>query len=431
MKRELPPVVALLFRECADTVKSSAELAKKLRERGLLRELKLQAQYAQSNWPYVDLAAARSGGRFVVTPADSLNPMIKSVKCPSPACRTKLAREFVRSVGLYADEVILPDVVSGRLLTDSSPRELAEDIYADVQVLTELKPLIDAGYLQFGSPSHHFCPGCNSALDEVGDVSPIRALALDLASEVIVEALRRDEKGRPYVECRFPAFDEFGHALTRVRLSIKQAAVFKSLIPSGKTSKLPEQLVPFFREHVEYDLKILSQGLTGEVLSAQKTGAVLAGASGLERMILRSLEQSSTRLRELSEWEVTRTLQLPWIRELSASEIVQLKDEARDALPRLRALLARRLATQGTSPEAMKVVGLELSEEAAQVEAELAASKAASTRRIRIATGAAGLGFVLYEAITADPAGATLTATAIASLIGFLNALHPQAQKEN
>ena len=92
--------------------------------------------------------------------------------------------------------------------------------------------------------------------------------------------------------------------------------------------------------------------------------------------------------------DAERSVDVPWVSELDALQIVQLRQEASKALPAFREQMARALCT-GDSSSAQSVVH-DLREQAAEVRAELGVSRDKSARYWKTAYGLLGLGLSAY-----------------------------------
>ena len=144
----VPPAIRILLDEKLSVSPKPAETKRFFRR--LLPELRQQAEWTLESFHYEDSdpSAARSG--FVVTASGTLNPFAHRGICAIPRCRVAAAEHFARTVGLYADVITIPDVISPRLthrarLTNA---ELLEFV-TDVVVLKALQPLIDTGIVRF------------------------------------------------------------------------------------------------------------------------------------------------------------------------------------------------------------------------------------------------------------------------------------------
>jgi hypothetical protein len=106
--------------------------------------------------------------------------------------------------------------------------------------------------------------------------------------------------------------------------------------------------------------------------------------------------------RELRAFEDSRALDVPWVSELSPSQVLELREEASNAIPLFREMLAR--ATTYDADQSSK--GLtndliaDLRTQAAEVRSELSSKQSKSARYWRTAYGVLGLGISAYGVAT-------------------------------
>jgi hypothetical protein len=104
-------------------------------------------------------------------------------------------------MGLYADRVLVPDIfTSFALLSKTAARRNPEGFYValfkELSVLRELLPLVNAGVIRFGTPTHAFCPVCRVEEDE-RFTKAVESLA-DAACTVGLEAYTVRAKRQAY-----------------------------------------------------------------------------------------------------------------------------------------------------------------------------------------------------------------------------------------
>ena len=99
--------------------------------------------------------------------------------------------------------------------------------------------------------------------------------------------------------------------------------------------------------------------------------------------------------RDIQAWESARTTSLPWIPDLSMTQILRLRDEADTALPKFRERMTRLMGSEQAAPNPQTLVS-ELRDEAAEVENELRALNKPGKDRTRTAQGLVGLAISVY-----------------------------------
>jgi len=419
-----PPAIQLLFSEGLHQLTSGSALLEALNRRGLGKDLRNQAEYSIREWPYADVKATSPSGEFVVAPSNSLSPMMLGNKCPALSCRLNSARRFARSVGLYADRAMIVDSISPELTGDGVTNDrVALHILGDLRAIEELDPLFKAGVLSFTGPGHAFCEHCQPQLTEVGRNVTEKLLRTLLEDASVVNVLTG--RNHAMVEVMLPAYDATFKSV-ELQMSRVEAKPFASLCHGRRPRKLPPHLLEKLQAGFRDDVANMLKTLAAEVVSAEKTGAVVVAGMRAEAQTLRYLLDAVGPKAQINDWERARSVSLPWINELSVANVVQLRAQAKRALPVLRTRLAKELS-QG-SETTVESVASDLAFEAAEVEAELDACSSASGGGVRFSIVSLGLAFVLYGLHVGGGPG--IAATAIGTLVAALNAMHPQAAKE-
>ena len=154
--KDLPPVVKILISEGLHELPSADALYRALADGGLWNDLCAQAQGSIRGYEYEEFKP-QSRGQLVFTPSASLDPFSNVSKCSSISCRLSLADSFVRSLGLYADRIVVTDYFTSAFLqTDRASRGLAEELFKDLAILRKLLLFIKEGVIKFGTPAWAF-----------------------------------------------------------------------------------------------------------------------------------------------------------------------------------------------------------------------------------------------------------------------------------
>jgi hypothetical protein len=436
MATEKPPIVELVLAEGLHKLTSAAELRQRLMRRGLLHELQQQAEYSVSQWGY---ASPSHRGEFVAVPGGALNPFSYVAKCNSDDCRLKAASAFARSLALYADRVVIPDVFTSIMLTAERVRPENEEqhfdeLHKDLIVLRELLPLVQHGTIEFSAPTHDICLQCSIEADQyVADA--MQDVTLRVSREALHVHKVYTENGHHKVDISCSLLTSAtGHELIFEHDVSPSSAIQVASLLKGKRGKahgvlLPPRVGGTLREEMERTLVAEVQPIIFSLLASDGTGAVLAAGSQLEGQFLRRVESSScgTRLAEVDAWEMTREVHLPAVSMLTMEEVLRLKDEASTALPALRELLARRLGEHSTEPSETRLAKTisELRSQAPAVKAELDGWARSSAPRLEKAVVSAAFSLVLYS--MANPIAAP---TALVAVLGALYAVHAAKTKE-
>lgn len=401
----IPPVIRILLDE---------DLTSLVRPKGinafftrLMPELLRQAEWSNEHWASVEQESMIPNDAFSVALSRSINPLDSRDKCAMLECRIAAAHHFARTIGLYADVVTLPDPFTLTLLLHKRFTPLFRYQFTnDVIVLHELAPLIRAGIVRFRSALYHFCEDCyQTAQERIKEATD--ELFPSLTSELtftLTPKLIVTHTGRLYNE----------------PLSIEtpiSAKVRRRLAAGGSVEEVGRQL---FRSELR---DILEQTLIN-MHEATALDSPLFSASRLDLFSLRALEKSAPRMSEIEAWEEKRSVELPWVKNLSVEQIVRLRNEAADALPRFRETMRRALCTPTPDHEAPDAIG-ELREDAAELSAELKSLNVKAETRFRNLAGALGIVISVYGF-----ASGFAPPTVALSLLSLLGLLHSSASKD-
>jgi hypothetical protein len=422
----LPPTVQFLLSEGLQRLSSVTDFRRRLGRRRL-RDLRDQAVYSLEEWRYADAEETPRTGDLVVVPSEWLNPLaLPSSKCASPQCRGRDARFVARSLGLYADRVVLPDVISFVAADEDllTPDELSQFLIGALTAVVELLPLIENGVVKFGRPRAYFCQHCDAAMTRAaGDAL---SAVLDFVLGEVIAVTLDEVEGITVLRIRF-SDEAFGIAIGIDVPEDAKSRVVQLVGESTQAHRCRElSALPWLREAVWETLRETLFPLGDALKSAHMTGGTLTGATRVETDFLRNIESGLPFGKDPVDRAVVRPLTLPWVRDLSVAQVVQLKEEAQHALPAFRALFATRLSDPAASDAELREVARELEREALDVQAELGSWDRARGGRFHIGLGSHGLAFMLYGLTVAKD----VAATAIGTYITALAAVHPERHKE-
>lgn len=397
----LPPSIELL---CVENIKEQT-LEEAIRSfRQLLPELQRQAEWTVNHYEYFDKAP--STNEFVAAPVGGLNPFSWHGKCNEPPCRLENARSFARTLGLYADRIIVPDPVTTAFIGDQAEWDddaLVIRFLSDILVLQELKPLADAGIINFTTSSINYCSSCYTKLK--GQTNKLVNNLIDDGAEFPWLKVGDREYAFDTGDLHDPPL-MFTTRTEKTRMSKKQA---RSIITDELSDEMIEMLLSF-------------SGKT-------TTSSAVFSNSRLALLGLRGLEGTAVSARDVAHWEAAHSANLPWIGDLSVDQVLRLRQEAASALPSLRERLARNVGGQGGNGYgSFDEIGVvqELRANAADVEAELAALDVAGSRRTANIAGALGLTVSVYGFGASMLTGVE----AFGTLLTFLGLLHPMSRTE-
>lgn len=402
---DVPPAVMLLYSEVY-TKAESWEHARKLLK-GLLPELKTQS-LAYEVMPFGSDEAALPHGEFDIHLDGALNIFQRSpAGCADPVCRVEAAQSIARSMGLVADRLWVTDLFTEKFwdFGRATNRKL-DDVVADTLVLGGVMPLVEAGVLKFKSP---WIPSCQSCIDHFDS-------RVHTVTDALVDAFQHEFE-----------IEDMGD----LRYAIHSGALFDPpvVLRVWPSDKKPD-VAPDLDAHV-WNL------VHGAVRSAMWTGREAAAHGGSifsnSRAGLAGFIQTEGRFQGLDEFRLldqSRNLDLPWVKDLSPKQVMELRQEAGKALPQFRELMAKRLVFQVGQPinggDASDFVG-ELRQQAAEVKAELEVINKHAKRFWKqpftlLSLGAAAIGLATDQTLSA--AGGLL------ALWQFLGTHDPGFEKE-
>lgn len=398
----LPPVIRILLEEPLEVPDNEAASRKYLRR--LVPELSNQALWTLDNYVYIgENDAATLGPGFSVSPTATLNPFSWVGKCGSLECRIRAAEQFARSLGLYSDSIVIPDPFTTFTLDDkrwSADKRL--QFLTNTSILKLLRPLIETGVIRFSSPLHALCSDCFEAAER-----KVTAAAQEVMRELA----------------------------TNVTYTLAEEAL---VIDSGNLYETPLITILPLTAHQQlqlkqgYDLKKLGMRLFVRILrnemrqmiftvnDASQLGTSVFSNSRLGVLALRQFGERPLNRGELDAWEIGHSALLPWIRDLTILQVVQLREMAEKALPRFRELVARSIAEPDTDRADSSNTFRELRQQTAEVKAELATFVSGGAKQAQNAYSITALAIAVYG----FAGGPDAVAIAVPSLIALLQLIH-------
>lgn len=367
----VPPALMLLVKELRGC--SSWPHARR-RIKGMLPDLRQQSE-AFAKYSIEHRGYSKDPSRFEVHLHGALD-LLSGDGCINPDCRLKAADRISRSIGLIADRVWLTDRLSDRFVDfGRATNAKLDEVIADTLVLVRLLPLIDAGVIRFRSPWLPACPACVAEFD--------RQLASGTAR--LLERFRREFKIQRRTKGEFVAY---------TGKCFEPPLFFQGF---AKCNKAIPTASDYAQQSVAHALRTTLWAAREASLSG---GAVLSnsrvGLAGLLEQEGRLLDRKTLLLMDRE-----REFSVPWVSELTAAQIAQLRHEASRALPAFREKVAKALSASASdgAPSVSSLIS-ELREQSAEVRAELDAKRANSARYWKVTYGLLGLGLSAYGVAT-------------------------------
>lgn len=393
----LPPISQMLLQEDITFFEDDEHVKRFIRDRRA--DFRAQAEWTAANYEYPTDSAETAAGRFVAFPSAGLDLFSGEGACQNFICRVGYVEPFARTLGLYADTIYLSDPFSHVFAKERLTAEDRRSFAGDLATLKILRPLIEADVIRFRPKHGSYCAECfGKMIDKATKIA--NKLRIDYAEKIEVT------RGKSYVTVSIK--DVYGDeiAVTTQR--------------SRRRSELPD------------DDEAVVGVLLDDIINAMTTSASAAKQSGVtvsnSRVGLTALltaEGRKPKIGRHQQWESVRAATLPWVENLSVQQVVQLREEAQGALPRLREKLSSAfrpvsLDEKVDPHERLDDCIAELRADAAEVASELEAVKATGGRRFANMIGTLGLTVSGYGFFS-DSLSAAATLAPLVTLLGLVH----------
>lgn len=385
--QDVPPALPLLFTEVLRRGKDWADGRRRLKD--LLPELRSQSEvYEADSLIRPRPSADRTSMEIHLDGGLNLLNSGGHGGCRGFSCRIAAAERLARSIGLIADTIWITDYLTEKFCRFGRvTNQKLDEILEDLLVLDVLWPLIVTGIVKFRSPWIPICPGCleqfNGRVDEISE-----ELAGAFSDQFSLDPLIGIE----------------GYAMNTGVLF--EPSITIRVMPGKRRLGWPPTESAYAREVVR---EAVSSALWVGREAALGSGAVFSNS----KIGLAGLALSEGRVRNRSELQMLderRTINLPWVSDLSPLQIVQLRQEASKALPMFRETLASRLAASDDAPSVLsgKEIIDELRVQAVDVRNELETTQQHAKRLWDTPYTMLALGISAYGFASDQPATAAL-----------------------
>lgn len=406
-ENNIPPVVRLLMEEDWEYLSSFNDFAKKYKK--IAREVAIQAQYGYENFDYYDERKPEDRS-LVITAGGGLDPFYGRDMCSDPACKVKAAKQIARTLGLYADVITIADPLSYLLADVRKPSiKQIEWLFSQMLVLRELYPLIDAGVIRFWSGKVGLCQKCYQSAQ-----AEIETGAQELIAQI--EDLVEVEVVDGHMEIRTTGIIE-SEITTYYKLTEENIKEIKSGITINQMAQdfVAEQIKSTIRESLF------------ELNYSRRISSVLFSTSRRELYALKRFDRDAPSLSKLDAWEKARSIQLPWVSDLTTTQIIQLRESAEKALPAFRGTFVNHIASPTSTVESVESRIDTLRESAFEVERELKALNVHGENVFRNIAGSLGITISVYGAA----AGFVPTEAALGGLMTLLGLVHSSSRHDD
>lgn len=400
---DIPPVIRLLLDANLLASGDAATLVRKMNR--LLPELRRQARWSVENFRYFEPSDAPAGA-LVATTNGGINPFAVAGVCWDSGCKAWTALTMARTLGLYADIALVPDTLTRYLASWRRPADNYRFFTAHILVLRILEPMIRSGVIRFWPGSIPVCKPCASVLG-----STIDHAALDLLHKTRKPPIATINRGLLSVAVEGPFADTIFYT--------KQATVTgRRTVKSARGAKAIGRAM--FLEAVEHS----SWSAMLDLYYSSFAHASLFSTHRQQLLALNALDSRAPSLNRVAAWENARSIQLPWVSDLSVEQVLALRQEAATALPAFREQFVRKIMIASTALPIASAVE-DLRTEAATLEVELKAARSVLERTFRGVFGVLAMSFAVYSAATGQGVAGT------AGLLSALGLLHASGRADH
>jgi hypothetical protein len=393
---QIPPTIRLLLDPTVLTAAASAAFQRELGR--LLPELQAQAQWTTEKFAYFDPNTVPSR-TLVAVGSGGLNPLMIHGACSNARCKMHAAISMARTLGLYADVVVLPDIPTRLIALFSGDPDEFIHLSNQILVLHILEPMIRAGVIRFWPGTLSLCTACG------------RQLQKEIAAAAA--ALLRDSGWTPR------ATIEQGTASLDLERLYGQSIILGKQLTASQTRKSPSAIARLLGRQIY--LHAAEQAIRSALIDLRYSDDVHASLFSTLRQPLRAIkafDSEAPALNRVGAWESPRSIQLPWVTSLTVHEVLALRTEAAAALPAFRESFVRKLLSPDADVGTVAKAVQELRTQASDLQAELTTARGTLERRFRGVYGFLGMSFAIYGAAMgrADAAGFGLL-----SMLGLLH----------
>lgn len=376
MPSELPPSVAFMLDEFRGDQLTLEEVHKKLSDKPFVKDFFDQCLAGIGTFKYADDLKARPH-KFDIYAGSTLNPLSPAGKCHELGCVIEYAHQFARTACLYADRVVLSDPFSFSYLEATDG-----EILWCLNVLKVLKPLLDAGVIVFGPGAYASCPHCAKAVEAEEE---------RVASQLWREFVRsspdvfRFKYGRQWRLSFGSSLFKNAGAEIRITTTASKEAIAATKPDTLLSGKSAMNLIRKCGEGLKVHFAHCAHNVVFDSMSGNRCNTTVVTGAREESVGYRLLDRREIRTAS-PEGSILRTIPLPALQRLTASQAMQVREEAQKALPSFRAKLQRDLMSlDEVSDEAEEKRALEVAAElriaARELESQLAAIRLPSLRR--------------------------------------------------
>ncbi len=393
-----------------------SEISKRLNDRSFIKDFFDQCRAGISAFKYADRLRARPS-KFDIYAGSGLNPLSSAGKCQESQCVIDYAHHFARTACFYSDRVVIPDPFSFTYIEAT-----AEEILCSLSVLKVLKPLLEAGVIVFGPAAFLSCPNCAKVME-----SERKQVTSQLWREFTnssPDVFRYKDGRRWRMSFGSPLFTNSGVQFRFTTPATKEAiaATRPDALLTGKNAM---NLVRQYRDVIQKHCAHCAHDVVFDSLTASRCNTTVVTSTPEEAAGYRLLDGRKVG-GTLPDWSMLRTIRLPALERLTASQALQVREEAHKALPAFRAKVQRELMSlkdvsdEGEEKRALAAAA-DLRVAAQELRGQLASLSLPSVRRREKLFGGLAVAFQIVALGSHDPA---VTIAAIGTFAGLMVAAH-------
>ena len=413
---ELPPSIAFMLDEFRGNQFVLADVRKRLSDRSFVKDFFDQCCAGISTFKYADRLRARPS-KFDIYAGSGLNPLSSAGKCQEPQCVINYAHHFARTACLYSDRVVIPDPFSFTYIEAT-----AGEVLWSLNVLKVLKPLLEAGGIVFSPAAYLSCPNCAKVMES--EREQVTSRLWQEFTHSSPDVFRYKDGRRWRLSFGSPLFMnsgvEFRFTTPATREAI--AATRPDTLLTGKSAmNLVRQYSNVLQEHCAQ----CAHDVVFDSFNGNRCNTTVVTSTPEEAAAYRLLDGRKVGS-TLPDWSMLRTIQLPALQHLTASQALQVREEAQKALPAFRAKVQRELMSlKDVSDEAEEERALEAAAElriaARELQGQLASLSLPSVRRREKLFGGLALAFEIVALGTTNP---SVTIAAVSTFAALMIAAH-------
>jgi len=325
MPAELPPSIAFMLDEFRGDKFTLKDVSKSLSDKAFVRDYFDQCLASIRTFKYADDIQSRAD-KFDIFAGNSLDPLSFGGKSSGLQHVLSSTHHFARTACLYADRVVVPDPFSFTYIEATD-----EEIFLSLKVLQILKPLLDAGIVVFAPEAYVACGSCTKVTNKAKKQVARQLWHQFANADVNVVRYRDGRKWR--ISFGSPLMAQQRISLPATREAI--AATKPNELLKGRNAMA---IVRSYKEGLQRHFNFCAHSVVFDSFIGSRCNATVVTDSPEEAVGYRLLDHRGVGTAR-PDWSALRTVPPPSLQSLTASQALQVREEAEKALPAFRAKL--------------------------------------------------------------------------------------------